>query len=114
MEVVEMKGKKSNSVRVFLICENHVKFCKIAIKWLCYSQLSDRLTAGNRQQVCLAGISPASREHPCDMATWGSCDYWASSERVNCEREELSAGMRTVQKVCHSSKEENAKKWTLP
>lgn len=49
MEVVEMKGKKSNSVRVFLICENHVKFCKIAIKWLCYSQLSDRLTAGNRQ-----------------------------------------------------------------
>lgn len=48
MEVVEMKGKKSSSVRVFLICENHVKFCKIAIKWLCYSQLSDRLTAGNR------------------------------------------------------------------
>lgn len=61
-------------------------FCNITLKWLCSSQLSDSLTAGDRYQVSLAGNSPASREHQCDMATQGKCDFWASNEAVNHER----------------------------
>lgn len=88
--------KKCNTIRVLLICENHRKFCKFTLKWLGSSQLSDSLTAGDRYQVCLADISPAWREHPCDMATQDRCDCWASSETVNHERGELPAGMGTV------------------
>ena len=98
IEVYSNEKKKWNTVRVLLICEIHSKFCKITLKWLRSSQVSDSLTAGDRHQVCIADTSLTSREHPCDVATRGRCDWWASREEVNCERGELSAQMGTVRR----------------
>lgn len=71
---MEKKKKKSRN------------FYKMALKRLCYSQLSDSLAAVDTYQVCIADISLASRMHQCDVAMQGNCGCWASSEAVNYKR----------------------------
>lgn len=83
---------------MLLICEIHRKYCNVTLKWLCFSELSDSLSADGRYQLCLAEFSLASREHPCDTAAQDRSDCWASSEAVNCKRGELSAGKGAVKK----------------